>query len=88
VSLPLRGQIQWEDLAVEIAAIGRLPVERVVPEAGLIDDLGYDSLAVAELIVLLTEEYEITTLPGDLETRDWSKVTVGQLREECGGGTA
>jgi len=88
VSLPLRGQIQWEDLAVEIAAIGRLPIERVVPEATLIDDLGYDSLAVAELIVLLTEEYEITTLPGDLETRDWSKVTVGQLREECGGGTA
>jgi len=75
--------IGWTDLAVEIAAIGRLPVERVEPEALLIDDLGFDSLAIAELIVLLVDDYGISTLPQDLESRDWTDVTVGQLRDEC-----
>jgi len=80
---PAGGGIGWTDLAVEIAAIGRLPVERVEPEALLIDDLGFDSLAIAELIVLLVDDYGISTLPQDLEARDWTDVTVGQLRDEC-----
>jgi acyl carrier protein len=35
------------------------PIEEVVPKASLVDDLGADSLRLAELVMSMEDEYDI-----------------------------
>lgn len=54
----------------------------------LIEDLELDSLAMAEVVVLLEEKYGMTGRRVSLLTRDWRSVTVSELYEEsCRPGT-
>ncbi|HTU16031.1 MAG TPA: acyl carrier protein [Solirubrobacterales bacterium] len=48
----------------------------------LVEDLGLDSLAMAEVMVLLEEKYGMTGQRVSLLTRDWRGITVSQIYEE------
>lgn len=48
----------------------------------LVEDLALDSLAMAEVVVLIEEKYGATGRRVSLLTRDWRGVTVSQLYEE------
>jgi len=49
----------------------------------LVEDLELDSLAMAEVVLLLENKYGLEKRRMDLLTRDWNNVTVSQLFEEC-----
>jgi acyl carrier protein len=49
----------------------------IQPQSLLADDLGFDSLAFAELGVLLEERYGATQLVDQLETIEWKTLTAG-----------
>ncbi|WP_183091418.1 acyl carrier protein [Streptomyces radicis] len=52
----------------------KLPADRLTDDASL-DDAGFDSLAVVELSVLLTDRYGIDISDSDI----WDAATLGQL---------
>ncbi len=72
----------WESFAAAIARAGGVPAEVVTQRSRLVADLGLDSLALSEVVVFLLVELEVATLDTDLATRDWDRVTVGELFEE------
>lgn len=76
------GKLGWEQFAAAIAEAAQVPVEKITPTSRLLEDLGLDSLALSELIVLLIVELEMTKLESELASREWDRVTVGELFEE------
>src|SRR5207247_3838674 len=79
---------EWSEFVAYFAQAANVASEDVRREARLVADLGIDSLALAETIVALIERYAPVTLMGDLEGRDWDRVTVGDLYQECAGAIA
>lgn len=63
--------------------VGQLDVTRdqVTPEAGIMEDLGADSLDVAEIAMKVEEEFDVTLSDDRLERVR----TFGELCEELGG---
>ena len=55
-----------------------LPLEKVTPDAKIVDDLGADSLDVVELLSQLEDEYGITIPDDEVETL----VTVADVAAE------
>ena len=53
-----------EKIQAMLADALNLPVEKVTPDAKIVDDLGADSLDVVELLSQLEDEYGIT-IPDD-----------------------
>ena len=49
----------------------------------LLADLGLDSLALIELLVMVEERYGLTGHRAELMTRDWRGITASRLYEEC-----
>jgi len=78
--------ITWPALVANIAEIGHVAPEAVVPSALLVDDLGLDSLALAELVMALDQAGAGPALADGAEARDWSTVTAGALLELATGG--
>ena len=74
--------VSWETFAAAVAALAQVPADEITPEAGLDQDLGLDSLALTELVVLLIVDFDMQSLADELEHRDWSKVTMGELYDE------
>ncbi len=72
----------WEDFAASIALVGLVPLDAVTREARLVEDLGLDSLALTEVVVTLMTQYDLGSR-ADLQSREWSGVTVGALYEQC-----
>jgi acyl carrier protein len=63
-----------EDILLQELEVKR---EQLTPEARLMDDLGADSLTIAEMILLLEDEFEIS-----IPEEKWEEVkTVGQVFE-------
>lgn len=73
----------WEDFAAVVAAIAEIDAAAIQRDSRLIGDLGLDSLALVELVVTLVERYEMVRLVDELEQRDWTTTTVGQLFDEA-----
>jgi acyl carrier protein len=73
----------WQSFAASVAQVAGLPAERVEPGTKVIEDLGLDSLALTELVVLLIDEYDMASLYKSLETRSWADTTVAQLFDEA-----
>ena len=48
----------------------------------VIEDLGLDSLALAELVVVLMEKYGMSSVPQTLEDRVGENLTAGTLYDE------
>ncbi|HEX8075822.1 MAG TPA: hypothetical protein VF545_12685 [Thermoleophilaceae bacterium] len=76
------GEAGWERFAAEIAQIAEVPSTEVGPEARIVEDLGYDSLALAELALVLIDDYDMEALAESLGEKTWDGVTAGQLYDE------
>ena len=74
--------VSWEGFVKEVAAIAEMPETEISPTTRVLEDLALDSLALAELGVVLVDKYDIHSLSRELEARSWDNVTVRQLYEE------
>jgi acyl carrier protein len=73
----------WSDFVRDLAGATRTEADRLQRGTRLIHDLDLDSLALAEVAVLLLVDYELAHLPERLEESGWNELTVGDLFEEC-----
>ncbi len=67
-----------EKIQAMLAEVLNLPVEKVSPDAKIVDDLGADSLDVVELLSQLEDEYGITIPDDEVE----SLITVADVAAE------
>ena len=67
-----------EKIQAMLAEALNLPLEKVTPDAKIVDDLGADSLDVVELLSRLEDEYGITIPDEDVE----NLVTVADVAAE------
>ena len=67
-----------EKIQALLAEALNLPLEKVTPDAKIIDDLGADSLDVVELLSQLEDEYGISIPDDEVE----SLVTVADVAAE------
>jgi hypothetical protein len=74
--------VTWEEFATQLAELVERPPDEVLPTTRVIEDLGLDSLALAELVLILVEKYEMGGLSKTLEERVWENVTAGALYDE------
>lgn len=72
----------WEEFQATIADATGFPTGELARDRRFIEDLDFDSLQVAEVLVLLIEDYGLSNLLGELEDRPWKDVTLGQLFDE------
>ena len=56
-----------EKIQAMLAEALNLPVEKVTPDAKIVDDLGADSLDVVELLSQLEDEYGVTIPDEEVE---------------------
>jgi acyl carrier protein len=76
------GRERWEGFAAAVASVAQVRAEDIARSTRLVEDLGLDSLALTEVVVLLIVELDMDTVSDDLERRDWADVTVGDLYNE------
>ena len=67
-----------EKIQAMLAEALNLPLEKVVPTAKIVDDLGADSLDVVELLSQLEDEYGVTIPDEEVE----NLVTVADVASE------
>lgn len=67
-----------EKIQAMLAEALNLPVEKVTPDAKIVDDLGADSLDVVELLSQLEDEYGITIPDDEVE----NLITVADVAAE------
>ncbi len=67
-----------EKIQAMLAEALNLPVEKVTPEAKIVEDLGADSLDVVELLSRLEDEFGIVIPDDEVE----NLVTVGDVAAE------
>ena len=67
-----------EKIQAMLAEALNLPLEKVTPDAKIVDDLGADSLDVVELLSRLEDEYGIMIPDDEVE----NLVTVGDVAAE------
>ena len=67
-----------EKIQAMLAEALNLPLEKVTPEAKIVDDLGADSLDVVELLSQLEDEYGITIPDDEVE----NLITVADVAAE------
>jgi acyl carrier protein len=78
--------LSWEEFVAEVAAIANVPESEVLPETRVLEDLALDSLALAELGVVLVDKYGTWSSSNHLEQRRWDNVTVRELYDNYLGG--
>ena len=79
--------VEFDEFRAEIANVTDVPVDDVRAESRVLEDLALDSLALAELGVVLVDRFDTYSLSRDLETRRWDNVTVRDLYDEYLSGT-
>ena len=72
----------WEEFQAAIADATGFPRDELDRDRRFIEDLDFDSLQVAEVLVTLIEDYGLTDLLGELENRPWQGITLGELFDE------
>jgi acyl carrier protein len=72
----------WEEFQAAVAEATGFPRDDLARDLRFIEDLGFDSLQVMELLVMLIEDYRLTDLLGELQNRPWQDVTLGELYDE------
>jgi hypothetical protein len=85
MSAPIESEAEWHEFVDPLAEIFPGSRGELKPESRLIEDLGVDSLALAELIIILVEKYDPASLSRRLDDRVWEEVTLGMLFQECKG---
>jgi acyl carrier protein/RimJ/RimL family protein N-acetyltransferase len=79
---PNANTVTWEEFLAEVASIADVDAADVHPDTRVLEDLALDSLALAELGVVLVDRYDTWSLSRELETRSWENVTVRDLYDE------
>lgn len=74
--------LTWDVLVGQLAELAGVPPDAVTPDARLVEHIGLDSLAIAELVLILVQDHGIDARVADAEGRDWSRISAGQLLEE------
>jgi acyl carrier protein len=74
--------ITWEEFVSEVAAIAQVPEAAIQPDMRVLEDLSLDSLALAELGVVLADHYGASSPANNLETGHWDNVTVRALYKQ------
>jgi acyl carrier protein len=72
----------WEEFQAAIADATGFPPGELARDRRFIEDLGFDSLQVVEILIMLIEDYGLSDLLGELQDRPWRDVTLGQLFDE------
>jgi acyl carrier protein len=72
----------WDVFAGQVSDLAGVPIEVARSDARVIEDLDLDSLALAELAVLLADTYGLTDLGRDIDDRSWEETTLESLFEE------
>ena len=75
-------QRTWEEFSAAVASVADVADGSVERSSRLTGDLGMDSLALTELVVMLIVDMGMNTVADSLEERSWDDVTVGQLYDE------
>jgi acyl carrier protein len=76
-------KIGWEEFAGQVGELARVPPDEIARETRVIEDLGCDSFTLAELVLMLVDEYGLDDQGDWLAERSWDGATVGQLFDEC-----
>lgn len=66
-------------LITDLAELLDVPAETIDPDARLVEDLGLDSVALAEVIVILISDYGAEDLAARLEFERWENRTVREV---------
>jgi acyl carrier protein len=74
--------MNWEDFAHAVAEVAGADSSQVGHRTRLVGDLGLDSLALTEVLVMLMVDLQMTSVADQLAERDWGRVTVGDLYEK------
>jgi hypothetical protein len=76
----------WEAFRASIAQLADLPPARIQPDVRIVEDLQFDSIQLAQTVVMLIDDYGLDSHQRGMEARAWQGVTVGALYEEarCG----
>ncbi len=74
--------VSWERFVTEVATIALVPAADIHEKTRLLEDLALDSLALAELAVVLTDKYDLHSPSSDLNSRTWQDCTVRALYDE------
>jgi acyl carrier protein len=82
VNAPPRRPQGWKEFVAKVAELAAIEPDRIGPKTRIVEDLGLDSIALAELVVLLIDDYGVEPLSAGLEQRTWEGVTVGSLFDE------
>jgi len=69
-------------LIAAVAEIGDLAPTDISGESRLVEDLGLDSIALAEVVAYLIVDWEMESVAADLEERDWASVTIDAICRE------
>lgn len=77
-----RDKLSREAFTGLVAKTLNTPRGALEPGTRLIEDLGVDSLALAELLVVMITELRMEQLAEDLAEREWTNVTLGDLYQE------
>jgi acyl carrier protein len=78
--------VSWEQFVAELAAIAQVCETEIQPDSRVLEDLALDSLALAELGVVLVDKYGTWSSSNHLEARRWDNVTVRELYDDYLGG--
>lgn len=81
-----QGAQEWSSFVRLLGQLSRAPADSVTPDARLVRDLGFDSLALAELALSLREKYETADHQLEFDGLRWNTTTAGQLFENCTAG--
>jgi acyl carrier protein len=68
----------WEAFAEDLAQVIDVPVEKVLPESRLVEDLDADSVALVELVVAMVNDYGVA-MPNGLDPSSLEGLTAGRL---------
>jgi acyl carrier protein len=74
--------LTWDEFRAEVAQVADVSPGEIDDQTRVLEDLGLDSLALTELVVILVDKYDVWSLSKDLENRRWANVTVRQLYDE------
>lgn len=75
-------KLGWDEFAAAIGGAANIAGSAIDRRSRLLEDLGLDSLALAEVVVLLLVDFNMTRLGVELGKRNWTLVTVGELYDE------
>jgi acyl carrier protein len=78
-----RGSDDWGLFVGHLAEVADVAPDAIERETRLVDDLNLDSLGLTEAVVVLLADLEFEELPEPLVSADWSRLTVGDVYDQC-----